>query len=211
MMIVGFDCGSTTVKANVFENGQVLWKDYRRHGTRVAEMALDFLTRMEEEIGMTPEGARVYITGSASGPIAPLIGAKQVQEVVAVAAAVERLHPEVMFVSEIGGEDMKTIFFTNALCGGGKSKQVMMQSACAGGTGNFIEKTARKLGVADGLPEMGYRGYTLHKVSPKCGIFAEADATTLVKAGVSVEEIIASLFDAVVYQNLSTLTKGNTP
>ncbi|HWO06886.1 MAG TPA: BadF/BadG/BcrA/BcrD ATPase family protein, partial [Methylomirabilota bacterium] len=37
------------------------------------------------------------------------------------------------------------------------------------------------------------------------------DANTLVKTGVPVEEIIASLFEAVVYQNLATLTKGNTP
>ena len=211
MKIVGFDCGSTTVKANVLEDGQVLWKDYRRHDTKIAETTLDFFTRMETEAGVTAGEARVYITGSASGPLAPLIGAKQVQEVVAVAAAVERLHPEVNFVSEIGGEDMKTIFFTDMASGSGKSKQVMMQSACAGGTGNFIEKTARKLGVMGGLSQMGYAGYSLHKVSPKCGIFAEADANTLVKAGVSVEEIIASLFDATVYQNLATLTRGNTP
>jgi predicted CoA-substrate-specific enzyme activase len=58
---------------------------------------------------------------------------------------------------------------------------------------------------------MRYNGYTLHKVSSKCGIFAEADSNTLVKAGVPIEEIIASLFEAVVYQNLATLTKGNTP
>ena len=48
-------------------------------------------------------------------------------------------------------------------------------------------------------------------MSSKCGIFAETDANTLVKTGVPVEEIIASLFEAVVYQNLATLTKGNTP
>ena len=58
---------------------------------------------------------------------------------------------------------------------------------------------------------MGYSGYPLHKISSKCGIFAEADANTLLKAGVPVEEIIASLFEAVVYQNLATLTRGNTP
>ena len=58
---------------------------------------------------------------------------------------------------------------------------------------------------------MRYNGYTLHKISSKCGIFAEADANTLLKAGVTVEEIIASLFEAVVYQNLATLTRGNTP
>ncbi len=202
--------GSTTVKAIVVENGAIRWKDYRRHRTRIAETVSDFLRRIEPEVDFTSGKDRVYITGSTAGPIAPLIGAKHVQEVVAIAAAVEKLRPEVMFVSEIGGEDMKTIFFTKTL-GNGKSKQVMMQSACAGGTGNFIEKTARKLGVMEKLADMRYAGYTLHKVSPKCGIFAEADANALVKAGVPVEEIIASLFEAVVYQNLATLTKGNTP
>ena len=58
---------------------------------------------------------------------------------------------------------------------------------------------------------MRYTGHTLHKISSKCGIFAEADANTLLKAGVTVDEIIASLFEAVVYQNLATLTRGNTP
>jgi hypothetical protein len=61
------------------------------------------------------------------------------------------------------------------------------------------------------LAQAGYDGYNLHKISSKCGIFAEADANTLIKSGVPVEEIVASLFEAVVYQNLSTLTKGNTP
>src|SRR3989475_12576275 len=51
----------------------------------------------------------------------------------------------------------------------------------------------------------------LHKVSSTCGIFADTDANALVKTGVPVEEIIASLFEAVVYQNLAPLTKGNTP
>src|SRR5262249_2759783 len=135
---------------------------------------------------------------------------KVVQEVVAVAGAVEKFHPDVSFVSEIGGEDMKTIFFTAS--GPGRSKQVYMQSACSGGTGTFIEKTARKLKIdPDPLAHMTYDGRALHKISSKCGIFAEADANTLVKGGVPVEEIIASLFEAVVYQNLATLTKGNTP
>ena len=155
----------------------------------------------------TPGADRVFVTGSGAGSITGLIGGKYVQEVVAVAACVERLHPEVRFVSEIGGEDMKTIFFTDA--GAGKSKQVYMQSACSGGTGTFIEKTARKLQVAsERLAAMPYAGLSLHKISSKCGIFAETDANTLVKTGVPVEEIIASLFEAVVYQNLATLDQG---
>ncbi|HWP35457.1 MAG TPA: BadF/BadG/BcrA/BcrD ATPase family protein, partial [Thermodesulfobacteriota bacterium] len=205
------DVGSTTVKAVAVDAaGRILWQDYQRHNTRQAEKVLEFLGRMEADCGLAPGTDRIFFTGSGAGFIAPLVGGKFIQEVVAVAAAVERLHPEVRFVSEIGGEDMKTIFFTPTPTG--KTKQVYMQSACSGGTGTFIEKTARKLQVApEALAQMGYLGRSLHKISSKCGIFAEADANTLVKAGVPVEEIIASLFEAVVYQNLATLTKGNTP
>jgi predicted CoA-substrate-specific enzyme activase len=208
--VVGVDVGSTTVKAVVMEAGEVRWRDYQRHNTRQAEKVVEFLGRMEAEAGLSAGRDRIFFTGSGAGFLAPLVGAKQIQEVVAVAACVERQHPDVRFVSEIGGEDMKTIFFTDT--GSGKSKQVYMQSACSGGTGTFIEKTARKLQVAgERLAEIAYAGMSLHKVSSKCGIFAETDANTLVKTGVPVEEIIASLFEAVVYQNLATLTKGNTP
>jgi len=208
--IVGLDVGSTTVKALVAEDGAALWQEYRRHNTKQAEMVLEFLGRIEAECGLAPQRDRVFLTGSGAGLIAPLVGGKFIQEVVAVSAAVEKLHPEVNFVSEIGGEDMKTLFFTPS--GEGKAKQVYMQSACSGGTGTFIEKTARKLQVtSEQLARMPYAGRSLHKISSKCGIFAEADANTLVKSGVPVEEIIASLFEAVVYQNLATLTKGNTP
>ena len=210
MKLVGMDVGSTTVKAVAVEDGRVVWQDYQRHNTRQAEKVLEFLGRMEDEAQVTPGRDRIFFTGSGAGLLGPLAGAKMIQEVVAVAACVEKLHPDVRFVSEIGGEDMKTIFFTPT--GTGRSKQVYMQSACSGGTGTFIEKTARKLQVAtETLPGLPYAGMSLHKVSSKCGIFAETDANTLVKTGVPVEEIIASLFEAVVYQNLATLTKGNTP
>jgi predicted CoA-substrate-specific enzyme activase len=210
MLTIGLDVGSTTIKAVATREGKTLWQDYQRHNTKQAEMVLEFLARMEAECGLVAERDRLFLTGSGAGLIAPLVGGKFIQEVVAVAAAVEKLHPDVHFVSEIGGEDMKTLFFTPS--GDGKSKQVYMQSACSGGTGTFIEKTARKLQIpTEQLAQMAYANMTLHKISSKCGIFAETDANTLVKSGVPVEEIIASLFEAVVYQNLATLTKGNTP
>jgi predicted CoA-substrate-specific enzyme activase len=220
MKLIGMDVGSTTVKAAVVDwraaaegeasGSKVVWQDYQRHNTRQAEKVLEFLGRMEDEAQVVAGRDRIFFTGSGAGLLGPLAGAKMIQEVVAVAACVEKLHPDVRFVSEIGGEDMKTIFFTPT--GTGRSKQVYMQSACSGGTGTFIEKTARKLQVAtETLAGLPYAGMSLHKVSSKCGIFAETDANTLVKTGVPVEEIIASLFEAVVYQNLATLTKGNTP
>jgi predicted CoA-substrate-specific enzyme activase len=210
VLSAGLDVGSTTVKAVLAAGGAARWQRYERHHTRQAETVLALLAQMESECGLVPGRDRIFLTGSGAGMLAPLLGGRTIQEVVAVSAAVEKLHPEVNFVSEIGGEDMKTLFFTPG--GDGKAKQVYMQSACSGGTGTFIEKTARKLQVpAERLAEARYAGHTLHKISSKCGIFAEADANTLLKAGVPVEEIIASLYEAVVYQNLATLTKGNTP
>jgi len=210
MRIVGLDVGSTTVKAVLQQDGEVRWRDYQRHNTHQADKVLDFLRRMEAECGLEPGTDRVVLTGSGAGLIAPLVGGRLVQEVVAVAAAAEHLHPAVRFVSEIGGEDMKTIFFSAGEAGRGK--QIFMQAACSGGTGTFIEKTARKLRVApEELAAMPYAGRALHKISSKCGIFAETDANSLLKSGVPVDEIVASLFEAVVYQNLATLTKGNTP
>ncbi|HJY86274.1 MAG TPA: BadF/BadG/BcrA/BcrD ATPase family protein [Candidatus Acidoferrales bacterium] len=209
--LCGMDVGSTTCKYVLASaEGELLAQAYERHNTKQAEKVLEFLKRLEQEHHLTPGRDRLFFTGSGCGLIAALVGAKVVQEVVAVAAAVEKLHPAVSFVSEIGGEDMKTIFFSGN--SGSRSKQVLMQSACSGGTGTFIEKTARKLQIpTEQLAKMRYEGYTLHKISSKCGIFAEADANTLLKAGVTVDEIIASLFEAVVYQNLATLTRGNTP
>ncbi len=181
MKIVGMDIGSTTVKTVIIENDRVLWQGYQRHGTRQAEKVLEFLGRMETDRGLKPGSDNIFFTGSGSGFISPLVGGKFIQEVVAVAAAVERFHPEVNFVSEIGGEDMKTIFFSPG--GFGKSKQVYMQSACSGSTGTFIEKTARKLRISpESLAQISYCGRSLHKISAKCGIFAEADANTLLKA-----------------------------
>lgn len=210
MKFIGLDIGSTTVKAVVIHGSTVIWQDYQRHNTRQAETVLAFMARIESVCGVRAAHDRLFVTGSGAGLIAPQLGGKVVQEVVAVAAAVEKFHPEVNFVSEIGGEDMKSLFFTPG--SDGKRKQVYMQSACSGGTGTFIEKIARRLGIPiERLALMEYDGLELHKISSKCGIFAENDANTLVKSGVPAEEIIASLFEAVVYQNLATLTKGNTP
>src|SRR2546427_11470222 len=121
MKFSGVDAGSTTVKAVVIEDGKVRWQDYQRHNPRQAEKVLEFLARMETEAGLTPGTDRVFFTGSGAGFIAPQVGAKLIQEAVAVAACVERQHPDVRFVSEIGGGGTKTIFLPAP--GAGRTKQ----------------------------------------------------------------------------------------
>jgi predicted CoA-substrate-specific enzyme activase len=211
--LVGLDVGSTTVKAVVVEaaTDQVLWQDYQRHETKQPEKTLEFLKRMEAEAGINRHNTRIFMTGSGGNGIAEQIGAKFVQEVTAVSLAVEKLHPEVYSVIELGGQDAKIIVFKDDDETGRKKKIPSMNDKCAGGTGAVIDKINAKLKIpTELLAEQKYRGIKLHKVAGKCGVFAETDINGLQKVGTPPDELMASLFEAIVLQNLSVLTRGHT-
>jgi predicted CoA-substrate-specific enzyme activase len=211
--LVGLDVGSTTVKAMVVDaaSDQVLWQDYQRHETKQPEKTLEFLKRMEAEAGINSHNTRMFMTGSGGGPICDQIGAKFVQEVTAVSLAVEKLHPEVYSVIELGGQDAKIIVFKDDEATGRKKKIPSMNDKCAGGTGAVIDKINAKLKIPiDELAEQKYHGIKLHKVAGKCGVFAETDINGLQKVGTPPDELMASLFEAIVLQNLSVLTRGHT-
>jgi predicted CoA-substrate-specific enzyme activase len=211
--LVGLDVGSTTVKAVAVDaaSDQVLWQDYQRHETRQPEKTLEFLKRMEAEIGIDRHNTRMFMTGSGGSGIADQIGAKFVQEVTAVSLAVEKLHPEVYSVIELGGQDAKIIVFKDDEETGRKKKIPSMNDKCAGGTGAVIDKINAKLKIPVlELSNQGYHGIKLHKVAGKCGVFAETDINGLQKVGTPPDELMASLFEAIVLQNLSVLTRGHT-
>src|SRR5579883_2982579 len=211
--LVGLDVGSTTVKAVVVDaaTDQVLWQDYQRHETKQPEKTLEFLKRMEAEVGIDRHNTRMFMTGSGGTGIAEQIGAKFVQEVTAVSLAVEKLHPEVYSVIELGGQDAKIIVFKDDEETGRKKKIPSMNDKCAGGTGAVIDKINAKLKIpALELGNQGYHGIKLHKVAGKCGVFAETDINGLQKVGTPPDELMASLFEAIVLQNLSVLTRGHT-
>src|ERR671931_69023 len=211
--LVGLDVGSTTVKAVAVdaESDELLWSDYQRHETKQPEKTLEFLERLDHELGIAPGNCRVFITGSGGGTIAEQIGAKFVQEVTAVSLAVEKLHPEVYSVIELGGQDAKIIVFKDDEETGRKKKIPSMNDKCAGGTGAVIDKINAKLKIPTlELGDQGYHGIKLHKVAGKCGVFAETDINGLQKEGTPSDELMASLFDAIVLQNLTVLTRGHT-
>ena len=102
---------------------------------------------MEAEVGINTNNTRMFMTGSGGGGIAEQIGAKFVQEVTAVALAVEKLHPEVYSVIELGGQDAKIIVFKDDDDTGRKKKIPSMNDKCAGGTGAVIDKINAKLKI----------------------------------------------------------------
>src|SRR5499426_2642058 len=212
-LYIGLDVGSTTVKAVVVDpvTDQMIWQDYQRHETKQPEKVLEFLIRMQSEATISPNNSRIFITGSGGATLAGLIGAKFVQEVTAVSLAVEKLHPEVNSVIELGGQDAKIIVFKEDENTGRKKKIPSMNDKCAGGTGAVIDKINAKLRIpVDELATQGYLGVKLHKVAGKCGVFAETDINGRQKEGTPADELMASLFDAIVLQNLTVLTRGHT-
>lgn len=214
MLHVGIDVGSVTVKAVAVdaETDQILWQDYQRHEGRQAENVLQFLNTIETRFPHVPtEQIRLSVTGSGGRDLAHHLNAKFVQEVNAVCLAVEKLHPEANSVIDLGGQDAKIMIFKEDPQSATKKKILSMNDKCAGGTGAVLDKISGKLGIApEGLSQMGYDEIRIHHVAGKCGVFAETDIISLQMQGIPPDQLLASLFDAIVGQNLAVLTRGHT-
>jgi len=210
----GIDVGSTTVKLVAVEpqSRAILWSRYARHETRQAEKVLEMLEQVLADLPhISLQNTRIFITGSGAGPIAPHLNAKFIQEVNAVTMAVEALHPDVGSVIELGGQDAKIIMFKTSESTGEKRATTSMNDKCASGTGATIDKCLIKVGMArDEVAKLVFDPTKLHHVAAKCGVFAETDIVNLVKSGIPANEIMCSLADAIVSQNISVLTRGNT-
>jgi predicted CoA-substrate-specific enzyme activase len=220
------DVGSTTVKAVVVDptTKQILWSDYQRHHTKQPEYVLAMLETILAAFPDRPIGDwKIFLTGSGSSPLCGPTGGKFVQEVNAVTLAVEHLHPDVGSVIELGGQDAKIIMFKDgkgpkagadgAAEGGseGKTAVASMNDKCASGTGATIDKCFLKVGAPPELvTSLHFDDSKLHHVAAKCGVFAETDIVNLIKSGIPANEVLCSLADAIVLQNLSVLTRGAT-
>ena len=122
----------------------------------------------------------------------------------------ETLHPDAGSVVELGGQDAKIIIFKEGE-NGDKTATCSMNDKCASGTGATIDKCMIKVGMPPAeTVKLHFDESKLHHVAAKCGVFAETDIVNLVKTGIPSTEILCSLADAIVMQNLSVLTRGNT-
>jgi activator of 2-hydroxyglutaryl-CoA dehydratase/predicted nucleotide-binding protein (sugar kinase/HSP70/actin superfamily) len=212
-LVIGLDVGSTTVKAVVVDprGRDILWSDYQRHETRQAEKVWELLAAIRDAVpAISAATPRIFITGSGAGPLREPLGAKFVQEVNAVTMAVDHLHPDAGSVIELGGQDAKIIIYKETAAGDRRAI-ASMNDKCASGTGATIDKCLLKVGMSrEAIQALTWDNTRLHHVAAKCGVFAETDIVNLVKSGIPAPEIMCSLADAIVGQNLSVLTRGNT-
>jgi predicted CoA-substrate-specific enzyme activase len=213
-LAIGMDVGSTTVKAVVVDPAtkQILWSDYQRHHTKQPEYVLSMLeTILQAFPNQKATDWRMFLTGSGAGPLTGPTGGKFVQEVNAVTLAVEHLHPDVGSVIELGGQDARIIMFKSDEKSGEKTATASMNDKCASGTGATIDKCFLKVNAPPELvTSLHFDDSKLHHVAAKCGVFAETDIVNLIKSGIPSTEVLCSLADAIVLQNLSVLTRGGT-
>lgn len=202
-MRLGIDIGSTTVKFVLLDaDGQICFNRYERHMSNVFEKFAEMMELLERTY---PElECSVTVTGSGGLSLSQLIGVAFEQEVVACSEAVEKRIPMTDVAIELGGEDAKITFF-------GPSVEQRMNGSCAGGTGAFIDQMAVLLSTdAAGLNESAKSHQLIYPIAARCGVFAKTDIQPLINEGAAVEDLAASIFQAVVNQTISGLACGRT-
>ncbi len=198
---IGIDIGSTTVKvAMLNRENQLIFGKYIRHGARTQEALACLLREARQTLGdciLLPR-----ITGSGSINLGKALGLPFVQEVVAVASALQFAAPQTDVAIELGGEDAKIIYFKGGL-------EERMNGVCAGGTGAFIDQMASLLQTdAAGLNEEAANYKEIYPIAARCGVFAKTDIQPLINEGATKADLAASIFQAVVQQTISGLACG---
>jgi len=197
----GIDIGSTTVKLVVLDaEDRPVYQEYRRHMAHTQETLAELLK--EARVITGPCLLTSGITGSGSINLGKALGIPFVQEVVAVATALQKAAPQTDVAIELGGEDAKIIYFSGGL-------EERMNGVCAGGTGSFIDQMAALLQTdAAGLNEAARDYKQLYPIAARCGVFAKSDIQPLINEGVTTADLAASIFQAVVNQTISGLACG---
>lgn len=201
-MKIGLDIGSTTAKAAVLDaQGTLLYSDYRRHYSQVAEAVTALIQEIRSRF---PEehGAAFAISGSAGMGLAEKCGVPFVQEVYATRLCAEKMVPDADVIIELGGEDAKILFLKGI-------PDARMNGSCAGGTGAFLDQMATLLGVTtEGLNKLAKEHEKIYTIASRCGVFAKSDIQPLINQGARDSDIAESILQAVVNQTITGLAQG---
>ncbi|MGM9664362.1 MAG: acyl-CoA dehydratase activase-related protein, partial [Eubacteriales bacterium] len=179
---------------------EIIYGKYRRHQANTQGTLAELMKDAKEALGDCL--MQIRITGSGSINLGKTLGITFVQEVVAVATALQAVAPQTDVAIELGGEDAKIIYFTGGL-------EERMNGVCAGGTGSFIDQMAALLQTdAEGLNKAAENYKEIYPIAARCGVFAKTDIQPLINEGATKADLAASIFQAVVNQTISGLACG---
>lgn len=193
---LGIDAGSTTTKiVLIAPDGGLLYTYYHSNLGNPVSIVLEQLKEI-----YTLCGSRIAIKGSAvTGYGEDLIKNAfscdlGLVETVAHYRAAAHFNPDVDFIIDIGGQDMKCFKIRN-----GAVDSIMLNEACSSGCGSFIETFARALGydIAD-FARLGLFTQKPVNLGSRCTVFMNSSVKQAQKDGASVEDISAGLSISIV-------------
>lgn len=205
---LGIDSGSTTTKIVALSSrGELLFTWYRNNNGDPVMAVREGLAQMAEECALG--GTEVVVTGScATGYGEDLIRNAfhldcGIIETMAHYTAARHVVPDVSFILDIGGQDMKAIFVS-----GGVVNRIEINEACSSGCGSFIETFARSLGCSltdfARLACISRRPYDL---GTRCTVFMNSKVKQALREGCALEDISAGLSYSVVKNCLHKVLK----
>ena len=206
---LGIDCGSTTTKLVLLSaQNEILYSYYASNiGNPVAVVK----EQLEHIYALC--GDRIRITGSAvTGYGEELIraafgGDLGVVETIAHYTAAKFFRPDVDFILDIGGQDIKCFRIR-----GGAIDSIMLNEACSSGCGSFVETFAKSMGY--GIAEFARRGLFANApvdLGSRCTVFMNSSVKQSQKDGATVEDISAGLSVSVVKNAIYKVIRAGSP
>ena len=193
---LGMDAGSTTTKlALITADGGLLYTYYHSNLGNPVSIVLEQLKKIYELCGDRIQIKGAAVTGYGEDLIKNAFSCDLgLVETVAHYKAAAHFNPDVDFIIDIGGQDMKCFKIRN-----GAVDSIMLNEACSSGCGSFIETFAKALGsnIAD-FSKMGLFAKKPVNLGSRCTVFMNSSVKQTQKDGASVEDISAGLSISIV-------------
>ena len=192
---VGIDSGSTTIKSVVIsDQGELLLTRYQSNSGDPVPHVRSFLTdlRREHPDWNLRAGA---VTGYGEDLIRSAFGVDfGLVETVAHFTAARAFMPDVDFIIDIGGQDIKCFKIHN-----GVIDNIFLNEACSSGCGSFLQTFANALGydIAD-FARLGLAARKPVDLGSRCTVFMNSSVKQAQKDGADVTDISAGLSISVV-------------
>ena len=204
MIVGGCDIGSTTGKAVIMRDGQIVAYSIITSTTKPEVTAKKSMEEAMGKIGLTSMDQMDYIVGTGYGRLKVPFAKENVSEISCHARGANWLCPSVRTVVDIGGQDCKVMSIDEK----GKVLEFVMNDRCAAGTGRFFEAMARVLQVdLEGLSKLALEGKDPAVISSQCSVFAESEVVTLVNEGKDLADISAGLHYSIASRLSSMVRK----
>lgn len=205
---IGTDAGSTTVKSVVMgENGEILYSKYQPNSGNPVPLIKEFL---EEIYSIAPDldVAACAATGYGEEIIKNAFCYDYgIVETIAHLTAAKKFMPDVEFVIDIGGQDIKCFKIHN-----GAIDNLFLNEACSSGCGSFLQTFANALGYSmEDFARLGLFAKQPVDLGSRCTVFMNSSVKQAQKDGATIEDISTGLSISVVKNALYKVIRASSP